>query len=193
MLPGPWLWLVPCWQREHYSVAAWHNGPKVHEEDNMKFSCRRVDLDFIESAPLRFVNEVEIDAFPDDVFKVLADADAWPRFLKDAVRATWTSPAPHGVGSNRILVLKGMTALEHFIAWEPGKRFAFCVLEITAPLVRAICEDYRLELAGSGKTRFTYVVACEPGLLLENDRTDRKTAARGQVPPGCLFTRKLHE
>lgn len=133
----------------------------------MKFSCRPVDLDFIESAPLRFVNDIEINASPEEVFNVLADADSWPRFLKDAIRATWTSPEPHGVGSNRILVLKGMTALEHFIAWEPGKRFTFCVLETSTPLLRAICEDYRLEPTDSGKTRFTYVVACEPTLLVK--------------------------
>lgn len=133
----------------------------------MKFACHPVDLDFTESAPLRFVNEVEINASPEDVFNILADADCWPRFLKDAVRAEWASPEPHGVGSNRMLILKGMTALEHFIAWEPGKRFAFYVLEITVPLARAICEDYRLEPADSGKTRFIYIVACEPGLLLK--------------------------
>jgi len=133
----------------------------------MKFACRPVGLDFIESAPLRFVYTVDIDASPEDVFKVLADVDAWPRFLEDARKAQWLSPVPHGVGSARTLILKGLTAQEHFIAWEPGKRFTFYIAEMTAPLARALCEDYRLEPAGRGKTRFTYIVACDPSLLLK--------------------------
>jgi len=126
-----------------------------------------VNLDFIESAPLRFVNEVEINAPPENVLKVLADAASWPRFLKAVIKAEWTSSEPHGVGSTRTLILKGMTAQEHFIAWEPGKRFTFYVPEMTAPIARAICEDYRLEPVGRGKTKFSYTVACEPGLLLK--------------------------
>jgi hypothetical protein len=133
----------------------------------MKFACRPVGLDFIESAPLRFIYTVDIDASPEGVFKVLADVDAWPRFLKDTLKAQWTSPEPHGVGSTRELILKGLTVQEHFIAWEPGKRFTFYIAEMTAPLARALCEDYHLEHSDSGKTRFTYIVACEPSLLLK--------------------------
>ncbi|HWR69273.1 MAG TPA: SRPBCC family protein [Desulfomonilia bacterium] len=132
----------------------------------MRFACRPVGLDFLESAPIRILHEVEIKASPGEVFNVLADADAWPRFLKDVVRTEWTSPEPHGVGSTRMIVLKGMTARERFIAWEQGKRFTFYIAEATAPLARALCEDYRLEPADGGKTRLTYVLACDPTFLL---------------------------
>ena len=133
----------------------------------MSFVCRPVGLDFLESAPIRIMNEVEIEASPREVFNVLADADAWPRFLKDVIRAEWASPEPHGVHSTRKLILKGMTAMEKFIVWDPGKRFTFCIVETSAPLVRALCEDYRLEPSDGGKTRLTYVLACEPTLLLK--------------------------
>ena len=133
----------------------------------MRFACRPVGLDFLEAAQLKFVKEVEINASPGEVFNVLADADAWPRFLKDVIRTEWTSPEPHGVDSTRTIVLKGMTARERFIAWEPGKRFTFCIVEVTTPLARALCEDYRLEPTVGGKTRLTYVLACNPTLLLK--------------------------
>jgi carbon monoxide dehydrogenase subunit G len=113
------------------------------------------------------VNEVEINAPPEVVFNILADTDAWPKFLADVVKAQWTSPEPHGVGSIRMLVLKGMTARENFIVWDPGKRFTFYIAESTAPLARALCEDYRLEAIGSGKSRLTYTMAYEPTLLLK--------------------------
>lgn len=133
----------------------------------MRFACRPVDLDFIESAQIRFVNEVGINASPEEVFTVLSDTDSWPRFLKDVIKAEWTSPEPHGVGSTRKLILKGMTAMEKFIVWDPGKRFTFYIVETNAPLVRALCEDYRLEPAGGGKTVLTYVLALEPTLMLK--------------------------
>jgi hypothetical protein len=133
----------------------------------MKIACHPVGLDFIESAPLRFVNKVEINASPEDVFNVLADADSWPRFVRDIRKARWTSQGPHGVGSTRTVFLTGMTVQEKFIAWEPGRRFTFCITESTVPLARAVCEDYRLEPSGSEKTLFTYVLACEPALLLK--------------------------
>lgn len=131
----------------------------------MRFACRPVGLDFIESAPLRFVYEVALDASSEEVFDILAATYWRPGFVRDIV---WTSPEPHGVGSTRTVVLnKWMGVCDKFIVWDPGKRFTFYIKETTVPLARALCEDYRLEPAGSGKTRLTYVVACEPTLLLK--------------------------
>jgi len=152
----------------------------------MRFACRPVGLDFLESAPLRFVNEVEINAAPEYVFKVLADADSWPAFVRDIRKAQWTSPAPHGVGSTRTVVLTGMTVWEKFIAWEPGKRFTFYIEESTAPLARIVCEDYRLEPAGGGRTVLTYAMACEPALLLT------LTGPLGKRQLGGLCSRIAH-
>jgi hypothetical protein len=89
---------------------------KDHEENDLNFVCRPVDLHFIESAPLRFVSEVEIDAPLKHVFKVLEDMESWSRFVRDAVKVEWTSPKPFGVGSTRTVILKGMTSPEQFIA-----------------------------------------------------------------------------
>lgn len=133
----------------------------------MRFACRPVDLSFIETAPLKFVNEVELDASPEQVFKVLEDEESWPKWFKEIVGIEWTSPKPFGVGTTRTAKLRGATVYEHFIAWDPGKRFTFRLAGASVPIARAFCEDYRLEPTGNGKTRFTYIVAIEPGLLLK--------------------------
>jgi len=133
----------------------------------MKFTCRAMDLSFIESAPHRFVNEVEINASPERVFEVFEDGESWPNWCPDLIKVEWTSPKPFGVGSTRTVTLKTMTVYEHFIAWDPGKRFTFYLTAINRPIARAFCEDYRLETLDKGKTKFTYTVAYEPRLLLK--------------------------
>ncbi len=133
----------------------------------MRFTYRPVDLDFVEKAPLRFVTEVEIAASPEQVFKVFENENAWPEWFDDIIKVEWTSPKPYGVGTTRIGTLKRMTVYEKFIAWDPGRRFTFCLAAATLPIAHAFCEDYRLEPLGTGKTRFIYTIACEPRLLLK--------------------------
>ncbi len=91
----------------------------------MQFSCSTVDLKFLDSAPIKFVNEVEINASPERVFDVFEDGKSWPKWFKEVVKVEWTSPKPFGVGTTRTVTLKTMTVHEKFIAWDTGKRFTF--------------------------------------------------------------------
>ena len=63
--------------------------------------CERVDLSFIENAPYRFRNSIDLAITPEQLFEVFADAESWPRFVTLIGRVTWTSPQPHGVGTTR--------------------------------------------------------------------------------------------
>ncbi len=138
----------------------------VNKIKNKRFPCRPVDLNFLNSAPVRFVNEVTINASPERVFAVLEDPESWPKWFKDIVRVEWTSPRPFGVGTTRTVTLKTMTVYEKFITWETGKRFTFYFTETSMPFAHAFCEDYRLESSGNGRTQFTYIVAYEPRFLI---------------------------
>ena len=133
----------------------------------MEFSCNKVGMDFVESAPERIVNEIELEASPERVFEVLENGDAWPRWFDDILKVEWTSPKPFGVGTTRIVTLKPMTVYEEFIAWETGKRFTFCFTGTSLPFMKALCEDYRLEPLGKNRTKFTYIVAYDPHLHIE--------------------------
>jgi len=138
----------------------------VNKIKTMRFLCRPVDLDFLHSAPVRFVNEVTINAVPHRVFEALEDPESWPKWFKEIVKVEWTSPKPFGVGATRTVTLKAMTAFEKFNVWETGKRFTFYFTKTSLPFANAFCEDYRLEDSGSGTTRFIYTVALEPRFLI---------------------------
>lgn len=132
----------------------------------MRFTCRKVELDFIKDASYRFENEVELDASPDAVFDIFADGESWPRWFDGIKRVVWTSPEPKGVGTTRTVTLTTMTVYEHFLAWDRGRRFAFRFEGSSLPLCRAGIEDYRLEEVAPGRTRFFYGVYLEPSLVV---------------------------
>jgi hypothetical protein len=69
--------------------------------------CERVGLDFIDSAPFRFVSTVDLTITPEQLFEVLDDAESWPQWATAITKVTWTSPQPHGVGTTRTVDMRG--------------------------------------------------------------------------------------
>lgn len=130
----------------------------------MRFACRPVELDFISVAPWRFENVVLLEAEAEAVFDLFADGESWPRWFEGIRRVEWTSPEPKGVGTTRTVTLQTAVVYEHFLAWERGRRFTFRFEAAMPPLFRAGIEDYRLEPAGPGQTRFSYGVYLDPSL-----------------------------
>lgn len=133
----------------------------------MNIACTPVDESYLHTAPLRFVNEVILDATPDEVFAIFEDAASWPKWFKGIKHVEWTSPKPFGVGTTRTVTLDAMKVHEHFIIWENNQRFAFYFTGTGLPFVKSLCEDYQLEAVGENQTRFTYTVACEPVLFIK--------------------------
>jgi carbon monoxide dehydrogenase subunit G len=123
------------------------------------FPCERVDLSFIENAPFRFHNSVDLAITPEQLFEVLADAEAWPRWASAITKVTWTSPEPRGVGTTRIVNMRGgIVGDEEFLAWEPFTRMAFRFNECSTRAVAAFAEDYRVEVIPGG-CRLTWTMA----------------------------------
>ncbi len=132
----------------------------------MMFSCRPVGLDFIEKAPWRFENEVEVVGTPEAVFDLFADGESWPKWFEGIRKVVWTTPEPKGVGTTRTVTLNSGTVYEYFLAWERGHRFCFRFVGANRPLFNAGIEDYRLESVGDRRTRFRYGVYIEPTWVL---------------------------
>ena len=138
------------------------------QEDEHSVKGRSVDMSFIDTAPLKISHQVDLEASPQRVFEILADVDTWPRWFKGMNKAEWTSPEPHGVGSTRCVYLMGkvLRVDETFLAWDPGKHFAFRFDDQSLPLAGAAIEDLRLEDIGNGRCRLRYDVYLElPGPL----------------------------
>jgi carbon monoxide dehydrogenase subunit G len=127
------------------------------------FPCERVDLGFVDTAPFRFRNSVDLAVTPEQLFEVLGDAESWPRWAPVITKVTWTSPEPRGVGATRIVEMRGgITGGEEFLAWEPFTRMAFRFNECSSKAVAAFAEDYRVEVIPGG-CRLTWTMAQKPG------------------------------
>lgn len=126
------------------------------------FPCERVDLDFIDNAPFVFRNSVDLAITPEQLFDVLADADSWPRWASVITKVTWTSPEPRGVGTTRVVEMRGgIVGNEEFLAWEPFTHMAFRFNECSTQAVAAFAEDYRVEVIPGG-CRLTWTMAQKP-------------------------------
>jgi uncharacterized protein YndB with AHSA1/START domain len=134
----------------------------------MWFDVEAVPLSFTESSPHHIEASALIDAPPARVFEIMATGEGQKEWFQDFVACRWTSAPPHGVGAEREIELKALTVKERFLAWEPGKRLAFCVYGITVPLVSAMIEDMTFEDVGGGRaTRFVWRVHYRPSLLMK--------------------------
>jgi carbon monoxide dehydrogenase subunit G len=124
--------------------------------------CERVDLDFIDNAPFVFRNSVDLAITPEQLFEVLGDAESWPRWAPVITKVTWTSPEPRGVGTTRIVAMRGgIVGDEEFLAWEPFSHMAFRFNECSTRAVVAFAEDYRVEVIPGG-CRLTWAMAQKP-------------------------------
>jgi carbon monoxide dehydrogenase subunit G len=131
-------------------------------KDAKMFPCERVDVSFTETAPYRFCNSVELAITPEQLFEVLADAESWPHWASVITKVTWTSPEPRGVGTTRIVNMRGgIVGDEEFLVWKQLHRMAFRFNECSTRAVAAFAEDYRVE-AIPGGCRLTWTLAQKP-------------------------------
>ncbi len=94
---------------------------------------------------------MDIAVTPAQLFEVLADAESWPRWASVIARVTWTSPEPRGVGTTRLVGMRGgIVGSEEFLAWEPDSHMAFRFDECSTRAVAAFAEDYRIEATDTG-------------------------------------------
>lgn len=148
--------------------------------------CQRVDLGFVDTAPFRFVSNIDLNISPEQLFEVLADETSWPRWASVITNVTWTSPEPRGVGTTRTVDMRGgITGEEEFLAWEPFTHMAFRFNESTTSSITAFAEDYRVVPTAQG-CHLTWVMAMQP-----NGLAGRWGMTLGRPVMGWLFQRFL--
>lgn len=104
-------------------------------------------------------------AAPDAVFAVLADQEAWPEWFPTLIKVT-VEPGPVGVGTRRTVKLPGLTVDEEFLAWEPGRLFAFTGVGVRPHAFSALVEQCVLEPTADGGTDITWVQSLTPANAL---------------------------
>ncbi|MEQ6899601.1 SRPBCC family protein [Nocardioides sp. YIM 152588] len=123
--------------------------------------CERVGLDFLETAPHRYANSVDLAITPAQLWEVLADADSWPRWANVITDVEWTTPEPRGVGTMRTVTMRGrMIGAEEFLAWDEHARMAFRFNEASSRMVTAFAENYDIVPTPEG-CRVTWTLALD--------------------------------
>jgi carbon monoxide dehydrogenase subunit G len=151
------------------------------------YECDRVDLDFIDRAPFRFVSTVDLAITPEQLFEVLADETSWPHWATVITDVEWTSPEPHGVGTTRTVSMRGnIVGHEEFLSWEPFSHMAFRFNTTTSNAITAFAEDYRVVETAQG-CHLTWVMAIEPSGL-----AGRVGMLVGRPVLAWMFQRFLH-
>ncbi len=107
-------------------------------------------LDWLAGAPVVVRVERELDAPAGAVWSLVADHAGWPLWFR-SIRAVEPGPVAEGVGGTRRVHLRGATLDEEFLAWEPGRCFAFTVTAAHPRPVRSLVE--RLDIAPRGERR----------------------------------------
>lgn len=127
---------------------------------------RRVEVEEIPTAPAVFTNTVELAITPEQLFEVLADADAWPQWAKAITKVTWTSPGADrgeiGVGTTRTVEMQGgIVGEEEFVDWDPPRTMSFYFTATNAPGMEAFAEYYQVVPTAQG-CRLTWTLALWP-------------------------------
>ena len=118
---------------------------RLSDDEHMPWDLQAVDVDFFETAPLRFTTSAVLRQPPARVFGALGDPAGWGDWFPGFDRSGhWTTDAPPGTGSRRVVRAGRITFEETIIAWEAPNRFAFRVDRAGVPVARALAEDYRV-------------------------------------------------
>jgi carbon monoxide dehydrogenase subunit G len=149
--------------------------------------CERVELNFIETAPYRFVSTVDLTITPEQLWEVLDDAESWPHWATVITKVTWTSPEPHAVGTTRVVRMRGgIVGDEEYLAWEPHSHMAFRFNEASSGSIKAFAEDYRIKPTADG-CHLTWVMAMQP-----NGAVARLGMSLGRPVMSWLFQKFLY-
>ena len=131
----------------------------------MWFHLRPVELDFLETAPKRYVVECLVDLPVAVVWQAIADAPTWPRWWPGLRSAGYQGDPPHGVGTIRVANVGGWHMRETMLAWDVERRYAYRIDRSTAPLAKAQLESTELLVEGT-RTRVRWTLAIQPGLMM---------------------------
>ena len=126
------------------------------------------EIDFADAAPVRIDGSATLDATPAEVWAVLLDYEAWPRWFRGLHTCRATSEPATGVGSTRTVTLaKGRSVVEErFIAWEDERLWAFTATSMSPAMFRSLVERVTIDPVDESSTTVTYRMALDPKPVL---------------------------
>lgn len=117
--------------------------------------------DFLTTAGVRVVVDIDLPADPDTVWQYLTADDAVVSWSPLVTGATWTGE--RGVGAIRTVTLARVVSVrEDFYRWDVARRMTFAASAATAPGLRAFAEDYQITERPDGAS-LRWIVAADLG------------------------------
>jgi len=116
--------------------------------------------DWVNTAPIRVVRDLEVRATPEAVFSVLSDHVAWPLWYA-GMRRVRVQGQCDGAGARRVVWLRGARLEEHVIVFEEPCQIAFAVVSSNLPGLHSLTSDWRLAPVGRERTRLTMTIGAE--------------------------------
>ena len=127
------------------------------------FECRPFGMAEFDTAPYRYVTNVDLPCTPDALFDVFEDPASWPYWAVGIKKVEWTSPKPFRAGTTRTVTFAdGTEVYERFIEWERGRGLAFVLDGHSSEIWHSFGERYRVRDLGSGRCHFEWTVCYEP-------------------------------
>ena len=120
----------------------------------------KVDLAFLDTAPIRLVMMAEFEVPPEQLFEWFERTDTWGWATIE--RVTWETEPPHHVGTTRTVhVASQGDVLEYFLLWDQGRRMAFRFERGEMATVSALVEDYLVEPLDGDRCRLNWTVGMQ--------------------------------
>jgi carbon monoxide dehydrogenase subunit G len=116
--------------------------------------------EWIDTAPIRVEESIEIAAPPERVWSFIADHEGWPRWFTELTRVEVTH-GPTGVGGGRRVTIGKIVLEETFTAWDGTSRFALAVIGSNIPIFASMAESVRVEPTDAG-CRVMYQQGLQP-------------------------------
>ena len=110
--------------------------------------------EWIDSAPIRVEETIEVAAGPPAVWAVIEDHPAWPEWFT-ALDEVLVTGRGTGVGGQRRVVARRLPIDEEFTVWDENEHFAFAVVRSRLPILGAMAESVRIDATDAG-SRVTY-------------------------------------
>jgi hypothetical protein len=132
----------------------------------MWFHLRKVNLDFLDIAERKYVVEERVCAARRELWTAIVDPTTWSHWWPGVVSASYRGAAPsYGVGTLREARVGRQRYEEIVVAWDEGRRWAYCIERATLPIATAQLECTELEDSDGG-TRVRWILAQNPRLLM---------------------------
>jgi len=122
---------------------------------------RSVPLDFVETAPVRYIIEQDVKAPRQAVWDAFADASSWSEWFPHVAKAWYEGTPPWGVGTIRKSDVAGCLHDETMVVWDEPRRWGYIINRATEALSSAQIEVTEFEEIPTG-TRVRWILACDP-------------------------------